>query len=325
MTIKRISSGTGLKYLRERWRDVDRYLSEFYYNYEDRDIIKYFFYENSVQAMTIVEDHCTTDYKKIEIILNQVRFGKSKIIIVVGARGSGKTGLSMFLTDELHKKEEEEIFYFVGEDLDPDLFPPFIKVVEDIEKVPRFSFAIVDEASLKYSARRSMKEENVMLTGLIATARHRDLTILFITQHLALIDIDIFRMRDIIFYLSSSDYTIGERGGRLNKQDKRYGLIRNMMQPRGQGECLFEMPSRRRFITFKFDLPDWWSDDISKLFKNYSPKEKQAKERAQKVKQIQDEKLDFIKKKAEIYAQKGIKSIKIKGDKEPIQTKSGIK
>lgn len=313
MVTKRSSTGSALKYLRGHNADVDRYLARYYYNYDDRKMIKYFFYEHATQAQVIIKDYCTPEERKKEWITELVYYGKSKIIIIVGARGAGKTGLCMYLSDELHKIGQNRL-YFVGEDIDQNLFPEWIKVVPDIGKVPDGNVAIVDEAGLKYSARRFMQDENVLLTGLIATARHHDLTIIFITQHLSLVDINIFKMRDIVFYLKSSDYSIGERSGKINKEDKRYGLIRDMMQPRDQGECLFEMPSSRRFISFEFELPEFWNDNISKLFKGYNAKEHLVQEKAKRIKEQINNRLDYIRQKEEIkasiYASKGIKTIK---------------
>lgn len=310
--IQRSSFGSAIYWLEGRPATMSRYLSTYYTPY-DWDIIKNFFWENPIQAKIILSDFSKTNDTKLDIIVNEMSFGKSKIVIIVGARGSGKTCLSMFLVDELHKRELAWRIYFVGEDLDKHLFPNWIKVVNDINQVPNSAIAIVDEASVKFSARRSMDEGNILLTSLIATARHNDLTILFITQHLSLIDINVFRMRDMIFFLRSADYTIGERGGRTRSEDKFFRKIRNMMIARDIGECLFEQPSKRRFINFKFELPDFWNDEISKIFKNINQKEKFVKDKIQRAKDDEARKLNYFRKKAEIqaevYAKKGIKVI----------------
>jgi hypothetical protein len=216
-----------------------------------------------------LSDFVKSNETKISSIIREIVMGKSKIIILCGSRGGGKTSLAMFLAEELNRRNPYEKIFFVGEGIRKDLFPKWIKTTNNIESVPTSSIAIVDEASIKYSARRSMDEGNLMLTNLMAISRHKDLTILFITQHLNLIDINIFRLKDIIFHLRSSDYVIGERGGKHKSESKFYNKIRNMMMPRELGECLFEMPSKRRFINFKYPLPECWTSEMSKLFKGH--------------------------------------------------------
>ncbi len=306
--IKRKARGFSLNWLKQHPLTLRRYLRAFYTRY-DWDVIGNFFWENPKEARTILEDFKKTNEAKQRTIINEISIGKSKIIIIVGGRGSGKTALSMFISNRLYKEEKVKRLYFVGEDIEKNIFPDWIKVVPVIEKVPDGHVAIVDEASLRYSARRAMDDENVLLTGLIATARHHDLTILFITQHLGLIDLNIFRLRDLIFYLRSSDYEIGERGGKATTRYKGWQKIRSMMMPRETGECLFENPSTRRFINFKFELPEFWNDKISKLYRGYDAREMLSKKRKDK----EENYLNFYRRKQEIrakaLAKKGIKEV----------------
>ena len=41
-----------------------------------------------------------------------------------------------------------------------------------------------------------------------------------------------------------------------------------MMSPRAKNVCLFEYPTYRRFIHFNHNLPDCWSDELSKSWKD---------------------------------------------------------
>jgi len=295
---KRKGLGSARHYLGGRNLTMKRYLQTFYSPY-DWDIIRNFFFQNPVQARTIIDDFSKTNETKVERIMQEMSQGKSKIVIICGSRGGGKTSLAMYLAEKLYQKERINRIYFVGEQINKQLFPEWIRVVSDVEKVPAGSFAIIDESSIKYSARRSMEDSNVALSSFIAIARHNDLTILFITQHLNLIDINIFRLRDMIFFLRSSDYQIGERGGKHKSRDKFYEKVRRMMMARQLGECLFEMPSKRRFINFKYPLPEFWNDNISKLFKGFKPSEIKAKERIDRAVADEDRKLEYYKKRQE--------------------------
>lgn len=271
---KRKSYGSAVWWLERHEVLLQRYIDNFYPP-EDEWVIKQFFEENPIQARVILEDFNLSNLEKQGEIIEDLSYGKSKIAVICGARGGGKTSLCMFLAEQLHYKDERQKIYLVGEDINKEIFPEWFEIVERIEQVPSESIAIVDESSITFSARNFYKEANILLTSLLATARHHNLTILFLTQHLSLIDVNIFRLRDLIFFVKSSDYNLQDRGSATNtKVHQFWNKVRNMMSPRIIGECLYECPSHKRFINFKYPLPTFWAEKISKLFKDYNFGEK---------------------------------------------------
>lgn len=326
MTIKRSSFGSARKWLWGRPCLRKRYVQHYYKDPADwlefdttidygNRYCKGFFWKYPKVAKSLLEDYRATNDSKVDSIIDFIVNGKSKILILNGGRGAGKTCLSMFIADEIHKRHENLNIAFIGEGLDEKAFPDWIKIKDSAEKVKN-AIAIIDEASIKFSARRSMEDANVALSQLVAISRHQNLTIIFLTQHLKLMDINAWRMRSAVFYLMGVDSFANEKG--KSDFEKTHLKMRLMMRPREVGECLFDLAEHHRLFTFKFQPPEWWNDGISKVFKNFNPHEEMIKRKIEKAKMKQRQKIELFKQKQEImaeaYAKKGIKQINVKGE-----------
>lgn len=262
---KRQSFGTAQYYVRGRNLTLKRYLNEFYPVYDWFNITR-FFMQNPIQAKIILDDFGKSNEAKLKLIAELFVSGKSKIVYIVGARGSGKTATAFKQAEEVHNLTNRKVFY-VSSNVDEKLLPNWMTVVKGIGEVPKGSFCIIDESAIQFSARDFSKEANKLLSKELAIARHREIFLIFITQHISMSDINIYRMRDMVIWKRSNDYSLGDRS-KASKESKFYDKIRNMMSPRAKNECLFEYPSFRRFIHFKHTLPDCWSDELSKSWKD---------------------------------------------------------
>lgn len=273
MLYKRKSFGSALKFIKGHPSVWKRYLSDFY-NIEDWPYIKHFFKENPIQARIILEDFNKSNDSKIREVARLFVAGKSKIVYIVGARDSGKTATAFKFAETVHYEIQRHIYY-IAPDANRHALPDWCKVVDNIQNAPRGCLGLIDEAALQYNAREFMKKENVNMTKILAIARHKDIFLIFLTQDTALADTNIRRLRDIVIWKMSNDYSLTERGNRNTREHKFYQKVRNMMAPREKDQCLFEFPSKRRFIHFKHNLPECWSDELSKMWKEtkFGPKE----------------------------------------------------
>ena len=59
------------------------------------------------------------------------------------------------------------------------------------------------------------------------------------------------------------------------------------MAPRTKPECLFEYPSYKRFIHFRHGLPECWSENLSKSWKDAKVG---AKKEERKLKELKERK-----------------------------------
>lgn len=275
MVIQRSSFGSAKHYLDGHSMTLKRYLQTFYPPY-DWNIIKSFFIDNPIQAKHILNDFSKTNDTKLIEVSNIFINGKSKIVFIIGARGSGKTATAFMLGETVHKEIGRAIFY-VSRDVDEKYLPKWIKKCNTIQDVPKGSFAIIDESAIQFNARRSMEKDNKQLGEELAIARHRDLFLIFITQHAAMTDANVDRLKDLVIWKRSNDYTFGVRGTRT-REGKFWSKVRNMMSPRDADECLFEYPAMRRFIHFKHELPECWTDELSKTWKDAQLTKKKEEE-----------------------------------------------
>ena len=116
-------------------------------------------------------------------MIDALSHGKSKIVLIEGGRGSGKTAFSGWLMDELYSRGKHTKIYFVKKGERPQGFPEWINIVDEIEDVPNGSLAIVDESAIKYNARNSWSDGNKDFTSRLVILRHKDISIILITQH----------------------------------------------------------------------------------------------------------------------------------------------
>ena len=127
--------------------------------------------------------------------------GKSKIGIILGARGSGKSAFGIKLLENIHAKTGRKC-YAIG--FKEDEMPSFVDVVEKIDEIENDALVLIDEGGVLFSSRRAMTTANKMLSDLILISRHKNLTILFISQNSSNLDVNIIRQADFLVLKRSS-------------------------------------------------------------------------------------------------------------------------
>ncbi len=198
------------------------------------------------------------DFKKLE---TKIIEADSKIGIIIGARGSGKTAFGIKFMENLYAKTKKNCYAmgFNKEDL-----PSWIGVVEDMTQINNNSFILIDEGGVLFSARDAMTKANKMLSDLILISRHKSLSILFISQNSSNLDIDILRQADYLVFKQSSllqlDFErkkIKEIYKEIEKDFEKYKDTK--------GATYVYSDLFRGFIINS--LPSFWNVNISKSFK----------------------------------------------------------
>ena len=82
--------------------------------------------------------------------------------------------------------------------------PNWINVVENIDDVENNSVVLIDESGIQFSSRNSMSERNKYLTNLLLISRHKDISVVLISQSSANIEINAIRQSDYILLKPSS-------------------------------------------------------------------------------------------------------------------------
>lgn len=183
----------------------------------------------------------------------------STIGLILGARGTGKSALGLRILENIFAKTNKRIYAMGFKNL-----PSWIKIAEKVEGVKENSFVLIDESGITFSSRNFMSELNKFLGNLLLIARHKDLSIIFITQNSSNIDINIIRQLDYLLMKPSS---------LLQKEFERK-KIAEIYKENSEG---FKKHRHVKGLTFVYsdsylgfvsnELPSFWSEKVSKSFR----------------------------------------------------------
>ncbi len=138
------------------------------------------------------------EYKKWE---KKVFDSDSVIGIILGARGSGKTAFGIKFLENFYSKKKSKC-YAIG--FKREEMPSWIKVVQNVSELENNSFVLIDEGGVLFSARKAMTSANKMLSDLMLIARHKNISILFISQNSSNLEVNILRQADFLILKPSS-------------------------------------------------------------------------------------------------------------------------
>src|SRR3989344_642635 len=186
----------------------------------------------------------------------------SSVGLILGARGSGKSALGMKILENVASKTDKHICVigFSKKDV-----PSWVSVIEQTEEIPNNSFVLIDEGGIFFSSRDSMKEANKIVSKIILLARHKDLSILFITQNSANLEINTIRQADYLFLKPSSLLQLDFERKKIKDI---YTQVLSSFDKYKQEKGLFYIYSDE-FKGFASNcLPSFWSKNISKTLED---------------------------------------------------------
>lgn len=197
------------------------------------------------------------DYEKFK---DSLYSSDSKIGIILGARGSGKTALGIKLLENIYSQKKKKA---CAMGFDEKEMPGWIKIVQDISQLENNSFVLIDEGGVYFSARKSMTNINNLLSDLILVSRHKNLTILFVSQNSSNLEVNILRQADFLLLKPSSllqknfeRKIIQKLYDSTEKSFKKYESLK--------GIAYIYSNEFQGFITNP--LPSFWQSSISKSF-----------------------------------------------------------
>jgi len=185
----------------------------------------------------------------------------SKIGIILGARGSGKTGFGIKILENIYSKYKKKCFAIGFNEKE---LPYWIRSISDISSIENNSLILIDEGGILFNSRNSMTNANKLLSQLIMIARHKNLTILFISQNSSNLEVNILRQADFLILKPSS---------LLQKEFERK-IIQKIYE---ESESDFKKFKKEKGLTYIYSgnfkgfisnpLPSFWKESISKSFK----------------------------------------------------------
>jgi len=186
------------------------------------------------------------------------------IVLLLGARGSGKTALGFRLLEIFRYRLTP---YVIG--LPPQcahLLPGWIGIVESLEDVPSGSISLVDEAYLSNHARDWAKGESRDLCRLLNLSRQQDKTVIFISQQGRQISLDI---------ASSANAFVFKNPGVLQVEFERPALRRIVSETKLAFETKSGDPKRWSYVhspdagfngMLENNPPTFWSQKLSRMY-----------------------------------------------------------
>jgi len=185
----------------------------------------------------------------------------SKIGIILGARGTGKTAIGVKLLENFHTKTRRKCFAMGFSESE---LPTWIRGVDDISLIENDSFVLIDEGGILFSSRKSMSSANTILSNLILIARHKNISILFISQNSSNLEINVLRQADFLLLKPSS----------LLQKDFERKIIKEIYKQTSEG---FRTHKEHKGLTYIYSdqfrgfvenaLPTFWQEGISKSFR----------------------------------------------------------
>jgi hypothetical protein len=189
---------------------------------------------------------------------NHLLRNKSTVGIILGARGTGKSAIGIRLLENFAVKTNKKI-YALG--FKEETLPEWIKVIYNIEEIENDSVLLIDEGGIEFSSRKTMSGANKLLSEILLISRHKDLSVLFITQNSSNLEINAIRQADYLLLKPSS----------LLQKDFERKKIKTIYD---HAQEMFDQLKEKTGLTYIYaanyqgfvsnSLPSFWSEGISK-------------------------------------------------------------
>jgi len=194
---------------------------------------------------------------------NFLYYSKSTVGLILGGRGTGKSALGMRLLENWAAAGRK--VYALG--FDASSLPSYINVVQDVSKAANGSAVLVDEGGILFSSRDAMSKGNKLLSELLFIARHKDLSLVFITQNSATLEVNTIRQADYLLLkkpsLLQSSFERGKIKDIYAQAAKRFSQLEQKV-----GKPLTYVYSDAFHGFASAPLPTFWSEEASKAFRN---------------------------------------------------------
>ena len=190
------------------------------------------------------------------------------VIIILGSRGQGKSGLAHEIMHKFHLAKSLNgalLMPSLMSAKNKRLLPKWVKVVSSLQALPRKSVCIIDEASQIAHARRTQSAQAVSFDNLISISRHRQQLIVVVVHHSRKLDLNIIHDSDRIIWKQPTEaHALFERDEMQLFTRKALEFFSGLKTEKQRlSHCYCMDFHHLRFSYFKNGLPPWWSEDLS--------------------------------------------------------------
>lgn len=202
------------------------------------------------------------------------------VIIIMGDIRSGKTALAHEIAQGYHKRRDLPAVLHLPS-LDEarrkkvqKLIPSWMKVTTKRSQWPQCSVVIYDEAAQSAHARRSQSGDALELDDLLSISGQREQLILFISHYSRKLDINVCTsVHRIIWKRPTFAHQLWERDEMADFTGKAYDFFREIRGEIAQKKAALILDMDNfGFSQCTNKLPPWWSDDLSRIFRDLNGK-----------------------------------------------------
>lgn len=198
------------------------------------------------------------------------------VIIIMGTRGSGKSGLAYEIADQLHSRRHIPGAVFVTVTMTHvapklnKLLPKWFSVITTLNNLPNRAVIILDEASQMAHARRTQSAQSLSLDRLVGIARQKQQLLIFISHHSRKLDPNLIHDSDRVLWKKPTyAHALFERDEISQFTYKALDFFSGIKGEKAQLKACLAMDFHNlRFAKFNNQIPSWFSDELSHIFEN---------------------------------------------------------
>lgn len=204
------------------------------------------------------------------------------VAMIMGDIRSGKTALAHEIAGQFHSRRNLPAVLHTPAITQGDqrriqkLVPPWMKVATKFSQWPQGSVVIYDEAAQSAHSRRSQSEQAIELDELLALSGQREHLILFISHYSRKLDLNVCTsVHRIIWKRPTYAHQLWERDEMADFTGKAYDFFHGLKGEIAKKKtCLILDMDNFGFYQCVNKLPPWWSDALSRLFKQHTASKK---------------------------------------------------
>lgn len=197
------------------------------------------------------------------------------VVMIMGDIRTGKTGVAHEIAHLMHSKRNlPAILHLPRADEKlrkamQHLVPSWIKVTTKRGQWKDGAVVIYDEAAQSAHARRSQSGDAIELDDLLAIAGQREQLLIFISHYSRKLDLNVCTsVHRIIWKRPTYAHQLWERDEMADFTSKAYNFFKGIKSKVAQQKaCLVLDMENFAFLQCNNKLPPWWSDRLSRIFK----------------------------------------------------------
>lgn len=177
----------------------------------------------------------------------------NKVFLIVGAPGTGKTVMAYRIADSI--RGDRFVYVPMSQRYGR---PSYYKPVSG--KYADDAVILHNDASLRYHARKFMREQNITLDQIQHVRRHRNTDFVWDVQNSGSLDVDVIRAADVLILKQPS----------VLQGDLERPALRKRYEDANEAGHSWSLRSayvfthRKRFTVSHVSLPSYWNEDISR-------------------------------------------------------------